>query len=46
MPILTAHYYATKTWKRVFILGLEFKVAGKREARKLALELGATPWNF
>lgn len=46
MPILIAHYYATRARKFIVILGLEFKVSGKREARALALELGARPWNF
>ncbi len=27
-------------------VGKEYQVAGKREARKLAKELNATPWNF
>jgi len=43
---LKAYYYATKKRKYLQILGLEFPVSGKREARAIALELGAKPWNF
>lgn len=52
----TAHYYASKTRKFV-VFGVngkfppleeqkEFPVSGKAEARKLATESNATPWNF
>lgn len=43
---IPAYYYATKSMKILVILGNEFPVLGKRDARKLALSVGATPWNF
>jgi hypothetical protein len=43
---IQAHYYATRRERILVILGNEFIVSGKREARRLALSVGATPWNF
>lgn len=53
LPVKTAHYYASKAKKTVivvqeatgFILS-EQQVSGRREARKVAAEHNATPWNF
>jgi len=52
----TAHYYATRKRKAV-IIGVnsditfanriaEIEVSGKAEARKVAAEYNAKPWNF
>lgn len=43
---LKAYYYAGRGKKVLTILGLDFPVSGKREARAIAFELGAKPWNF
>jgi hypothetical protein len=49
---LTAHYFASRATKVVVIaegpkpVGERIEVAGKLEARKIAAERGATPWNF
>lgn len=47
------HYYASKAQKIVIITdtpsiqgGKSFKVAGKAEAKKVAKEHNAKPWNF
>lgn len=48
----TAHYFASKTRKFVVIstdmrpVGTEINVAGVAEARKVAKQHGAKPWNF
>lgn len=48
----TAHYSASKALKTVTIsnttrpIGDKHVVSGKAEARKLAKELNAKPWNF
>lgn len=48
----TAHYFASKSAKKVVIsegltpVGEEFTVSGKAEARKLAKQHNAQPWNF
>lgn len=48
----TAHYFATKASKKVVIseslspTGKEFLVSGKAEARKVARQHDAQPWNF
>jgi hypothetical protein len=50
--IKTAHYFASKTRKVVFIsetmapVGKEVEVSGKAEARKVAEQHNAKPWNF
>lgn len=50
----TAHYYASAK-KKFIVIGDDGKfsidsptypVSGKREARKLAMELNAVTWNF
>ena len=49
---MTAHYFSTKTQKFVAIskdtrpVGETFPVAGKVEAREVAQQHGAKPWNF
>lgn len=51
MP-LTAHYFASRTEKVLVIaegpkpVGERIPVSGKIEARKIAAERGARPWNF
>ena len=48
----TAHYFASKSIKKVVIAtgpaprGEEFSVSGKAEARKIAKQHNAQPWNF
>lgn len=51
-PRLTAHYFEGRS-ERVLVIargpqpkGEQIAVAGKREARKIAAERGAQPWNF
>lgn len=48
----TAHYYASRSHK-FLVIGVDgrqteekYEVANKSEARKLANELSAKPWNF
>ncbi|WP_162380018.1 hypothetical protein [Citrobacter sp. NCU1] len=48
----TAHYYASRSQK-FLVIGVDgrlteekYEVGGKAEARKLASELSAKPWNF
>lgn len=49
---LTAHYFASRTVKYLVIaegprpIGERIPVSGKVEARRIAAESGATPWNF
>ena len=49
---MTAHYFASKGSKFVIIstnvepVGKKIVVAGKAEARKVAKQHNATPWNF
>ena len=48
----TAHYFASKQAKKVVIavgprpVGEEYTVSGKAEARKIAKQHNAQPWNF
>ena len=47
-----AHYFTTKTQKFVIIsetmkpVGIRILVSGKTEARKIAKDRNAKPWNF
>ncbi|MEG1350827.1 MAG: hypothetical protein RSD49_22625, partial [Hafnia sp.] len=48
----TAHYYASRSQK-FLVIGVDgrhteekYEIANKSEARKLANELSAKPWNF
>lgn len=48
----TAHYYASRSQK-FLVIGVDgrqteerYEVGSKSEARKLASELSAKPWNF
>lgn len=48
----TAHYFAGRS-EKILVIGVDgrltdekYPVSGKKEARKLAEELGAKPWNF
>lgn len=49
---MKAHYFSSKAKKVVIIsegfapAGLEFPVSGKAEARKIAKQYNAEPWNF
>lgn len=49
---LTAHYFASRAVKVLVIsegpqpVGERIPVSGKLEARKIAAERGARPWNF
>lgn len=43
---MKAYYYASKAFKFLEVGSKRFPVSGVREARKLAAELGAQPWNF
>lgn len=49
---MTAHYFASKKIKFVVIsetlspVGKKFSVSGKAEARRIASEHGAEPYNF
>lgn len=48
----TAHYFASKARKYVVIsesmkpVGIEIAVSGKKEAKTVAQQHGAKPWNF
>lgn len=48
----TAHYFGAGKNKQVIIadgvkpIGQAFKVSGKREARQIAEQHNAQPWNF
>lgn len=47
-----AHYVSSRSGNVVIIsyterpVGKEIAVSGRREARKIAAEFGAEPWNF
>jgi len=49
---MTAHYFSTKTRKFLILsetlapVGKEIQVSGKAEARKIAAQHNAKPWNF
>jgi hypothetical protein len=43
---MKAYYYATKALKFVEIGAQRFRVSGIREARKVAAQHNAQPWNF
>ena len=52
LDMKTAHYYASRSQK-FLVIGVDgrqtdekYEVANKSEARKLANELSAKPWNF
>lgn len=52
LTMKTAHYYASRSQK-FLVIGVDgrlteekYEVGGKAEARKLASELSAKPWNF
>lgn len=43
---MKAYYYGTGKTRFLLINETRYPVAGKREAKQLAQQLGATPWNF
>lgn len=52
-PVKTAHYVHTRTRQFVSIVtngrlsdGVEYDVTSKDDARRIAAEHGAKPWNF